>query len=176
LRLRREQRVEPESIVAVECRVPAPEVPIVCEPRPVKLRPRTTYEAQFSLPFAVAAAFLDGRVGLATFTAARLQDPRLLALADRIQHVVDPASEFPNGFPGWVRVRLADARVVEVREPDGRGGPARPLPPAAIVEKYRENAGRVLSASRRDELEQAVLALDGAPSIRKVVALATMRP
>ncbi|HYE92729.1 MAG TPA: MmgE/PrpD family protein, partial [Terriglobales bacterium] len=43
LRLRREQRVEPDSIVAVECRVPAAELPIVCEPRAVKLRPRTTY-------------------------------------------------------------------------------------------------------------------------------------
>jgi 2-methylcitrate dehydratase PrpD len=171
LRLRREQRVEADAIVSIECRVPEGEIPIVCEPRAAKLRPRTTYEAQFSLPYTIAAAFLDWRVGLGTFTTARLADERLLGLAARVQHVVDPASTFPNGFPGWVRVRLTDGRVVEVREPDGRGGPARPLPSAAIVEKFRENAGRVLLGPRRDELERAVLALESARDIRKVLVM-----
>ena len=172
LRLREEQRVDADAVAAIECRVPAGEIPIICEPRPVKLLPRTTYEAQFSLPYAVAAAFIDGRVGLDTFTAARLGDERLLALAARVQHVVDPTSTFPEGFPGWVRVRLADGRVVEAREPDGRGGPTRPLSEAAIVQKFRDNAGRALPEVRRAELEQAVLSLDGAPDVRKVVALA----
>jgi 2-methylcitrate dehydratase PrpD len=172
LRLREEQRVEPDAIASVECRVPAGEIPIICEPRPVKLEPRTTYEAQFSLPYAVAAAFLDGRVGLDTFTPARVTDERLRKLAARVQHVVDPSSTFPDGFPGWVRVRLADGRVVEAREPDGRGGPARPLAESAIVQKFRDNAGRALSETRRTELERAVLSLDGAPDVCKVIALA----
>ena len=172
LRLREEQRVEPAAIATVECRVPAGEIPIICEPRPVKLRPRTTYEAQFSLPYAVAAAFIDGRVDLDTFTPARLGDERLLALAARVQHLVDPTSAFPDGFPGWVRVRLADGRVVEAREPDGRGGPSRPLPESAVVEKFRDNAGRALPETRREELERAVLSLDGSPDVRKVIALA----
>jgi 2-methylcitrate dehydratase PrpD len=110
-------------------------------------------------------------VNLATFTAGRLTDARLLELADRVQHVVDPDSAFPNGFPGWVRVRLAEGRVVEVREPDGRGGPARPLPPSAIVEKFRENAGRVLTTARRDDLERAVLSLEAVQDIRKVLVM-----
>jgi 2-methylcitrate dehydratase PrpD len=171
LRLRQEHRVDPAAIVAIECHVPAGEVPIVCEPQPAKLRPRTTYEAQFSLPFALAAAFLDGRVGLGTFTPARLTDERLLGLAARARHVVDPASTFPNGFPGWVTVRLADGRTLEAREPDGRGGPARPLPVGAIVEKFHDNAGLVLDPARRDELARAVLAIDDAPDVRKVIAL-----
>jgi 2-methylcitrate dehydratase PrpD len=171
LRLRAEQRVEADAIASIECRVPAGEVPIICEPRDVKLRPRSTYQAQFSLPYTVAAAFIDGRVGLDTFTPARLDDERLLALAARVQHVIDPASTFPDGFPGWVRVRLNDARVLEVREPDGRGGPARPLPVSAIVEKFRDNARRALPAPQLDELESAVLQLDGVPSVRKVLGL-----
>jgi 2-methylcitrate dehydratase PrpD len=169
LRLRAEQRVEPDAIASVECRVPAGEVPIICEPRDVKLRPRSTYQAQFSLPYAVAAAFIDGHVGLDTFTPARLADERLRALAARVQHVIDPTSTFPNGFPGWVRVRLNDARVLEVREPDGRGGPARPLPASAIAEKFRDNARRALPAARVEEIERAVLDIDGAPDVRKVL-------
>jgi hypothetical protein len=70
-----------------------------------------------------------------------------------------------------VRVRLDDARVVEVREPDGRGSPARPLPESAIVEKFRDNVGGLLTVSRRDELERAVLSIDGMPDVRKVMGL-----
>lgn len=68
LALRREHEFEPDAIAAIECRVPAGEVPIVCEPRESKLRPRTTYDAQFSLAYSVAAALIDGRVGLDTYT------------------------------------------------------------------------------------------------------------
>ena len=106
LRLREEHRVDPEAIVDIECHVPTGEVPIVCEPRTAKLRPRTTYEAQFSLPFATAAALLDGRVGLGTFTEARLGDERLLGLAARVRHVVDAESTFPNGFPREITAPL----------------------------------------------------------------------
>lgn len=160
LALGREHRLAPESIADVECLVPAGELPIICEPRDSKLEPRTSYDAQFSLPYTLAAALVDGRVTLDTFAPERLGDRRLLALAARVRHTVDPTSAFPDGFPGWVRVRLTDGRRLEAREPDGRGGLRRPLPPTAIVEKFRDNACRVLPAARVDELEHAALALD----------------
>ena len=70
-----------------------------------------------------------------------------------------------------MRVRLTDGRVVEAREPDGRGGPARPLPARAIVEKFRGNAGRVLPASRVSELERATLSLDTLADVRSLMPL-----
>jgi 2-methylcitrate dehydratase PrpD len=155
-----------DDVDAVECRVPAGQVPIVCEPREAKLRPRTAYEAQFSLPYSVASALLDGRVGLDTYTAERLGEARRLALASRVTHAVDPDSSFPRGFPGWVRVRLRDGRVLEARSPDGRGSLARPLPREAIVEKFRDNAGRALPAAHVAELERDVLGLDTLADVR----------
>ena len=146
-------------------------MPIVAEPRQAKLRPRTPYDAQFSLPYSVAAAFGDGRVDLDTYAVERLGDRRVLALADRVVCRPDPATTFPNDFPGWVRARPRDGRTVEAREPDGRGGPARPLPPHAIVEKFRANAGRVLPAARVAELERATLALDTLTDVRSLMPL-----
>ena len=165
LALRREHAIEPDSIERIECRVPAGEVPIVCEPREAKLRPRTPYDAQFSLAYSVAAALVDGRVSLDTYTKDRIRDERVLGLASRVEHTVDPASRFPDGFPGWVRVRLRDGRLVEAREPDGRGGAARPLEPAAIVAKFRDNAGRALPAARVEAIERAAAALDALPNV-----------
>lgn len=143
LRLRREHGFTPGMIESVECLVPAGEVPIVCEPREAKLRPRTPYEARFSLPFSVAAALVDGRVGLGTYAEARLEDAALLALARRVVHQVDHESAFPRGFPGWVRVHLADGRFLEAREPDGSGSVLRPIGAEALAEKFRDNAAYV---------------------------------
>jgi 2-methylcitrate dehydratase PrpD len=171
LELRREHGLAPDAIAAVECLVPAGQVPIVCEPRAAKLRPRTAYDAQFSLPYSVASALLDGRVGLDTYTRERLSDARRLALAERVTHVVDPDSPFPRGFPGWVRVRLTDGRTLEARAPDGRGSVSRPLPAEAIVEKFRDNASRALAPARVREIEHAILALDTLGDVRIVGTL-----
>ena len=78
---------------------------------------------------------------------------------------------FPRGFPGWVRVRLTDGRLLEARAPDGRGSVSRPLPAAAIVDKFRDNAGRALAPARIGEIERAVLALDTLADVRSLAAL-----
>jgi 2-methylcitrate dehydratase PrpD len=171
LELRRDHALTADAVAAVECLVPAGEVPIVCEPRPAKVRPRTSYDAQFSLSYTVASALIDGRVGLDTFAPERLREDRRLELAERVTHAIDENSSFPKGFPGWVRVRLRDGRTLEARAPDGRGSLARPLPPDALVEKFRDNAGRALPPARVAEIERATLNLDTLGDIRSLVAL-----
>jgi len=159
---------DPDAIESVECRVPAGEVPIICEPTDAKARPRTPYDAKFSLPFSVAAALVDGTVGLDTYAPARLADPRVLNLSARVRYAVDDDAPFPATFPGWVCVRLRDGRMLQARAPDGRGGPERPLPAAAIVAKFRDNATRALPEARVRDLEHAVLALDRLPSVAAI--------
>jgi len=86
--------------------------------------------------------------------------------------VIDPQAQFPRSFPGWVRVRLKDGRELEARVPHGRGGPERPLPAEALIEKFRDNAGRALAPARVTALEQAVLELDRLKSVRELMRLA----
>ena len=171
LELRRAPGVSADAIEAIECRVPAGEVPIICEPVDAKRRPRTTYDAQFSLPFSVASAFIDGAVGLDTYAPTRLADPSVLALAARVSHVIDPAAAFPQSFPGWVRIRLTDGRELETRVPHGRGGPERPLPDDALIAKFRDNARRALPPARVAAIERAVLELDRLKSVAELMRL-----
>ena len=171
LELRQAHRLEAESIEAVECLVPAGQVPIVCEPRAAKLRPRSAYDAQFSLPYSVACALLDGHVDLDTYAPEHLDDPARLDLASRVSHTIDPDSRFPRGFPGWVRVRLKDGRTLERRTPDGRGSLECPLPREAITDKFRANAARALPPARVAELERLVLRLDQLPDVRSITTL-----
>jgi 2-methylcitrate dehydratase PrpD len=170
LRLRREHRLSAEQVAEVECLVPEGEIPIVCEPAAAKRRPRTAYDAKFSLPFAVAVALVDGQMGIASFSAERLGDPRLLALTGRVRHAPDPGSTFPRTFPGRVRVRMRDGRLLEARQEANRGGPEAPLAPAEVIAKFRDNAGRALPPARIAALESAVLGLERAADLRSFLA------
>jgi 2-methylcitrate dehydratase PrpD len=171
LRLRSEHAIAPAAIESVECRVPTGEVPIICEPRAGKLRPRTGYDAKFSLPYSVAAAFVTGRVDLDTYAEGGLGDPAVLALAARVTHAVDDSPGYPQRFPGWVRVRLRHGRVLEARQRDSSGGAEIPLPEAAIIEKFRASAGRRLPPARLDAIIAAALALEDLKDVRDLTGL-----
>ena len=51
-----EQKLDPAEIERVQALVPAEVVKTVCEPAANKRRPANSYDAQFSIPFTVAAA------------------------------------------------------------------------------------------------------------------------
>jgi 2-methylcitrate dehydratase PrpD len=69
-------------------------------------RPETTEEAQYSLPFPVAAALVHGQLGPDELTGPGLQDLRVLELAGRVVLVADP--DYSRRFP---LERLARVRI-----------------------------------------------------------------
>ncbi len=167
--------IRADDVEWVECRIAAGQVPIVCEPEETKYRPRTAYDAQFSLPYAVAVALADGRVGLDSFAPKRIREARVLSLAARVRHVVDPASAFPRVFPGGVKIGLRGGRVVEAYEPANRGCPENPLSPDDIRAKYRDNARRVLPAAAVARLEAAIERFERVTDVAQVMALCRVR-
>jgi len=146
-------------------------VPIVCEPAEAKLRPRTPYDAKFSLPFGIAAALARERVDIGVFSQESIGDPSLLALAARVRHTVDPSSAFPRTFPGWVKVRLKDGRTLEAREDSQRGGPGRAIAPDEMLAKFRDNAARALPRLRIAALESGILGMESEADLHSTVAL-----
>ena len=169
--LKRTEGLQAAQVDDVECLVPTGEVPIVCEPVAAKLRPRTPYDAKFSLAFCVAAALVEDRVGIGAFSEESIGDARVLALAARVRYTVDPLSSYPRTFPGWVKVRLTDGRTLEAREESQRGGPDRPIAPDEVIAKFRDNARRLLSPPRAAALENAVLGMERAHNLGPLLAL-----
>lgn len=169
--LQERHAIRAEEVAEVECLIGEGQVPIVCEPAEIKHRPQTPYHAQFSLPFAVALMLKEGRVGIDEFSEERLRDEELLALARRVTYTVDPTSSFPTHFPGWVKIRLKDGRIVEHQEPYNRGGPVRPLTEGELIDKFVANARRTLAKERVERIREGTLALDGCQDIRDLTAL-----
>jgi hypothetical protein len=68
-------------------------------------------------------------------------------------------------------VRLANGKVLEAREESQRGGPDKPIAPDEVVQKFRDNAARLMPGSQAAELESAVLGMERAPDLLGLLAL-----
>ena len=145
----------------------------VAEPRGRRIRPRTAYEALFSVPFVTATALLKGRVDLAAFHDEPLDDPALMALTAKTFVLDDPHSDYPLHFPGEVIVHLRDGRSLRCRKPASYGSPDRPMAREALVAKFMGNAIRAIEPAAAERLVACVLSLDAAPSLDELVAQLT---
>ena len=160
--LLRQAGLRPDQVERVEALVPAQVIPVVCEPETNKRRPANTYDAQFSIPFLVAAALTRGQLTLAELDATG--DREILALADRIGYAVDPETTFPHAYSGELVVHTTDGRTLRQREAVNRGAPDRPLSNEDIVAKYQGNAALALGAEAANRVRTAILGLETTPS------------
>ena len=158
-RLTREHKLDAGEIEQVRALVPAEVVKTVCEPAANKRRPANSYDAQFSIPYTVAAALRRGRFTLDELEDDALGDADILALADRVNYEIDPATTFPRHYTGEVVVTLRGGRTLRHREAVNRGNGERPLSEAEIIEKFQLQCGaRGLGATGRGDRDAAALA------------------
>jgi 2-methylcitrate dehydratase len=117
---------------------------------PEKWRPTTRETADHSLPYIVAAVLVDGGFSDAIFAPARLIDPRILALADRITVAEDAdfTRAFPQKFPCRVEITLADGTRREAGCDVPHGHHDDPMTDAEVREKFAALAGRKLAPAR----------------------------
>lgn len=156
----RRQGALPERIEAIEVQVPEGVFKTVCEPEANKLNPANSYDAQFSVQWLTACAFVNGRFGLAELRDDRIGDPDVLALTRKVRFADFPDSPFPKAYSGGVTVTLDDGRVLRHHEPVNRGAADRPLSNEDIVAKFRANAATAFNGDVVARMEAAMLGLD----------------
>jgi 2-methylcitrate dehydratase PrpD len=168
--LQAEHALKTEAIEQIECFIHPREVPVVCEPLASKHKPQNDYDAKFSLPYAVASQLVRGHVAVDDFTAAAIREAAVLALAQRVVYREDANNEYPRYFPGWMRVRLRDGRILEHHEPINRGHAERPLSDDAVRDKFRRNAALAIPAAAATELVEALASIERAPDLSRLAA------
>ena len=167
--LARQHQFEIDDIVRIKALVPGEVVKTVCEPVANKRRPANAYDAQFSIPYLVAASLIRGQFTLAELEPDALTDETILRVCGLVDYEVDPRSTFPRHYTGDVQISLRDGRVLMHREAMNRGCADRPLSNAEIIEKFTGNARMRLSARQAAEVQEAVLGLDRAADVRPVI-------
>jgi 2-methylcitrate dehydratase PrpD len=102
--------------------------------------PPNGYAAKFATPYCIAAALINGGLGLEAFTDTAVANPAVRALAAKVSYEVDPANPYPRAYTGHIRATLRDGRVMEERQPHLRGGANEPLTRTELGEKFARNA------------------------------------
>jgi 2-methylcitrate dehydratase PrpD len=160
--------VDSSRVRSVRARVPAGAVPAVCEPLAAKRRPKSDYDAKFSVPYAVASGLARGRLGLAEFAPQALAEPRIERLMDKVDYEIDPQADFPRYYGGEVVVELDDGRTLRERVAVNRGNPERPLGNAEIEAKFFENCALTMNEDAARRVRDLVLELDELPDVAQL--------
>ena len=164
LSLRDDEGVKPADLVAAEVRV-HPTCVGVCD----IAEPATGLEGKFSLRATVAMALLgDDTADPAAYADARMADPELVALRDRI--AVVPTAGLAT-TEAVLAVRAADGLEVEARADTG-------VPAADVAQQWRRLAAKfaglaapVVGRGRAAEVVDAVDGLEHSSSVGELLAL-----
>ena len=131
--------------------------------------------AQFSLPFTVAAALVDGRVELRHFTEASIRREDILALAQRVDVFVDDDIEREwgrNVSPAELHVEMNDGTTHNVRVDWPLGHPRRPMSAADFdakaIDCFRASPLGLREDSPR-QLRKLVDTLESSDDVRSLV-------
>jgi 2-methylcitrate dehydratase PrpD len=105
--------------------------------------PATPYRAKFSLAYCVAAALLEGAVGLEQFTPQRFDsngvvDARIAALLPRIRIGVrdDLTGRYPAQWPTRVAIMCGDGSCERGASDYPRGNPENPVSTQTLADKF----------------------------------------
>jgi 2-methylcitrate dehydratase PrpD len=134
-------------------------------------RPASPLEGKFSMPFCAAAAVVDGRVALDTFSTERLRDERIAAVQNRVRMRVDPTLD-PSAPPltqASVRVTLRSGRELHAAANGARGYPDRPANDEELAAKFLSCAMLSLAEAQAHEALAALRDIERAADVRAVM-------
>lgn len=167
LALRLEHAIDPSEISSIEIRT------FHESARLATRTPTTTEQAQYSLPFPVAAALVHGKVGVAEIDGEALADERVLTLSAAV--TLSTLTEYDEQFPARrisdVTIVLADGRRFESGPTEAPGDPESPLPDDALEAKFLTLAATPLGDFRASALLELLRDFGDGSSIRSLAAL-----
>ena len=136
-------------------------------------RPQSVMAAQYSLPYALGTSIVCGPSRYEGYEEERLTDPRILAVADRVEAVADGAMQaaFPAHFGSWVELEASDGTCRRSEVLDSRGSPARPLAADALTDKIGGLLSSMDDAPEVVDLVDAVWSLEESGGLIRLSAL-----
>lgn len=169
--LYREDGLRADDVERITCPTAQWMLPIMCEPREVKLAPESDYHAKFSFQYSVAAALHFGRLGVEAYTDEAIKNPKILTLAAKVFNEIDETAPDSSRFKGWVIVKTKSGQTLERVVEDNWGSERNPLSADDVRHKFRENARLVLSEQRAEQVVEAIDKLETARDINEIMAM-----
>jgi 2-methylcitrate dehydratase PrpD len=154
-----------EEVERIVCPIADYMIGVVCEPVAQKRRPHSDAQARTSLQYSLAEALVLGCLDARGYREESLRDPRILALADKIDFRVDETAPDSRTYKGWVIVQTVDGRTLEHVEASARGSAAHPMTEAELRAKFAANASLRLSSAHAQRVADLVFGVDELPDL-----------
>ena len=168
LNMRKEHKLFPSEVAEIECRANSA-LPNVL----IHHRPHQALEGKFSMEFCLAAALIDGKVGVGQFTDESINRPEIQDLIARAKftHPEDLNKELLS--PQEVVVRLKDGREFSRRVSFAEvpGSPRNPITWEEQSNKFRDCTQGIIPAKKIDEIVELVLHFDKLQDVNKLTEL-----
>ncbi|MFL9913651.1 MmgE/PrpD family protein [Paraburkholderia sp. RL17-337-BIB-A] len=161
--------LEADQVKRIVCPIADYMIPVVCSPVEQKRRPRTDAQARTSLQYSLAEALHHGRLDARSYQPESLNDPRILALADRVEVKVDDSAPDSRIFKGWVIVHTVEGRVLEKIVPSTRGSVDNPMSETELRDKFFANAALRLSREQAQRVFDLVFRIDTLASVDEMM-------
>jgi 2-methylcitrate dehydratase PrpD len=120
-----------------------------------KRKPKTSVDAQFSIPWNIAVAIVKKSVTIGDFTEEAIRDVNILKVAAKIESKLDDRPLVNNVTPEWVEIQTAN-NIYKKQIDYGYGAPQNPISLEDMINKfydcvsysikpvYRSNADRIV--------------------------------
>jgi 2-methylcitrate dehydratase PrpD len=143
-----------------------------------KRRPEGVVDAQFSIPYTVAATLVSGGLSLEEFTDAKLRSAEILDLAARVKTILTP--EFDHGpmdvKPQVVEIVMRDGKFYSEKVIYPKGNPNNPVSSEELVAAFRgmaSYAAKPLGGAKIDDAIELALRLEEADDVAVMTKLLT---
>jgi 2-methylcitrate dehydratase PrpD len=170
-------RILPENVVTVQCTVS----PLVVSLLRYRV-PRTTTEAQFSLPFAIACAIVFKRLTLCELSEDVLKDQRLLETIDKVEVVsyrqgsILPSNQQEATEQAEVQITMVNGDVYTAKKEYATGTPENPMTNFQLEQKFLSCGEKLIPEKDLRFLLNKLKDIESIPTISEILPAAFACP
>ena len=165
LHLVRQHNIRFEDVKSVELRL---------NPARYKQHYRPTVQSglqgKFTTNFVCAMAVLNGRLDRASFTDAKVKEPKVLEAMSKVNVIMDEAIP-ERGEYCPVTIELKDGRKFEYTATIQKGHAKNPLTEDEVLEKFRSNITVMIAKEQGEEIIARVRSLETLGNVRELTKL-----
>ena len=175
----KENHIRPEDIEEIVAYVNQKAYEFVGSPLEKKRKPQSPIEAQFSIPFLIGVAVVNGNVFIDDITETAINNPDFLNMAQKVRTVMDADIEKVSSEqigPATVEITTKGGKRFQKRADFAIGHPQNPMSFGQVVEKFESclpYAARPLDKGKTDKSIEMLSNLEKVHDVSNILDLLT---